>query len=85
MKGKIMFLILMYTVKPTNKGQVGASTNVHYSEVVLYWGASAKYHLFYVVVHTNRILYITTVIYLIICNGYESTSKLAFVSIRKIQ
>ena len=26
------------TVEPLNKGQVGTSTNVHYSEAVLYWG-----------------------------------------------
>ena len=26
------------SVEPRNKGQVGTSTDVHYSEVVLYWG-----------------------------------------------
>ena len=26
-------------------GQVGTSTHVHYSEVVFYWGVSAKNHI----------------------------------------
>ena len=30
------------TVEPPNNGQVGASTLVHYSEVVLYWGFLVK-------------------------------------------
>ena len=34
------------TVEPLNKGQVGTSTNVHYSEVVLYWGVFVKNPLF---------------------------------------
>ena len=29
------------TVEPPNEAQVGTSTDVHYSEVVLYWGVSA--------------------------------------------
>ena len=33
------------TVEPPNKGQVGTSTHVHYSEVVFYWGVSAKNHI----------------------------------------
>ena len=32
----------IYTVKPPNKGQVGAWTLVHYSEVVLYWGGGCQ-------------------------------------------
>ena len=31
-----------FTVEPLNKGQVGTSTDVRYSEVVLYWGVFAK-------------------------------------------
>ena len=43
-----------YTVEFPNKGQVGTSTNVHYSEVVLYWGVSAKNHLFCFLGHTKQ-------------------------------
>ena len=38
----------MTTVEPPNKGQVDTSTDVHYSEVVLYWGVFAKNPLFYI-------------------------------------
>ena len=31
------------TVEPLNKGRVGTSTNVHYLEVVLYWGVLVKH------------------------------------------
>ena len=43
-----------YTVEPPNKGQVGTSTNVHYYEVVLFWGVSAKDHLFCILGHTKQ-------------------------------
>ena len=33
---------MMYTVEPPNKGQIGAWTLVHYSEVVLYGGGLSK-------------------------------------------
>ena len=33
----LLHLNKRYTVKPPNKGQLGAWTLVHYSEVVLYW------------------------------------------------
>ena len=36
------------TVEPPNKGQVGTSTDVHYSEVVHYWGVFVKNPLFYI-------------------------------------
>ena len=42
------------TVEPLNKGQVGTLTNVHYLEVVLYWGVLAKNHLFSIVGHTKQ-------------------------------
>ena len=32
----------IYTVEPPNKGQVGTSTDVHYSKIVLYWGVVVK-------------------------------------------
>ena len=35
------------TVEPLNKGQVGTSTDVHYSGVVLYWAIFAKNPSFY--------------------------------------
>ena len=38
------------TVEPPNKGQVGTSTEVRYSEVVLYWGVFAKNPSFYILV-----------------------------------
>ena len=34
------------TVEPPNNGQVGTSTLVHYSEVVLYWGVLVKKALY---------------------------------------
>ena len=34
------------TDKSLNKGQVGTSTDVHYSEIVLYWEVSTKNRLF---------------------------------------
>ena len=36
------------TVEPPNKGQLGTSTNVRYSEVVLYWGVFAKNPSFFI-------------------------------------
>ena len=33
---------IWYIVEPLNDGQVSASTIVHYSEVVLYWGVLVK-------------------------------------------
>ena len=38
------------TVQPPSKGQVCSSADVHYSEVVLYWGAFTKnYFTFWVI------------------------------------
>ena len=65
------------TVEPSNKGRVGTLTDVHYSEVVLYWGVSAKNHLFYDICHTKQ----NTILFF---NVYESTSNIVFVSTRKI-
>ena len=36
------FLKFPSTLKTPNKGKVDTSTNVHYSEAVLYWGVLAK-------------------------------------------
>ena len=36
------------TVETPNKGQVGTSTDVRYSEVVLYWGVFDKNPSFYI-------------------------------------
>ena len=36
----------MTTLEPLNNGQVGTSTLVHYSEVILYWGVWSKSLIF---------------------------------------
>ena len=48
-KGEVFCKLLLHytasvhiTVEPLNVGQVGISTDVHYSEVVLYWGVFVK-------------------------------------------
>ena len=44
------------TVEPPNNGQVGVSTLVHYSEVVLYWGVLIKKP--YIVLYVTLIYFI---------------------------
>ena len=41
----------VYAVEPPNKGQVGAATLVHFSEVVLYWGVSKSLITICIVCH----------------------------------
>ena len=42
-----------YTVESPNNGLVGASTLVHYSEVVLYWGVLVKKPYICIVYHMD--------------------------------
>ena len=43
----VMYIVCVYTVEPLNKGQVGTLTDVHYSEVALYWRVFCQYFTFY--------------------------------------
>ena len=62
--------IVAHRVEPPNKGQVGTLTNVHYSEVVLYWGVSAKNHLFCILGHTKQMDPRLNVVFVSMCLIY---------------
>ena len=51
---KIYSYLERCTVEALNEGRVGTSTDIHYSDVVLYWEVSAKTHLFHIVGHTKK-------------------------------